>query len=62
MGHNSPPPFRLDPERFIVDECFMGYHNTPENRVAIRKLYEDAKPILKQPIEVSLNYGTPGPQ
>lgn len=52
----------LDPEKFIVDEVFEGYPNTPENRAAIRKLYEDAKPVLKEPLAVSLNYGTPGPQ
>jgi hypothetical protein len=53
MKHDSPPPFRLDAAKFITDEIGMGYDNTPENREALRQLFQDAKPILTEPIIIN---------
>ncbi len=51
---------RETPNTFRVDEAMCGYADIPENRIALKELFDEARPILKQPLHANFDYGTPG--
>lgn len=53
VGMASTSPFR-------IDEAMAGYADTPENRKAMAKLFNEAKPKINKELPPDFDFGTKG--